>query len=279
MKKNMKFAAYSQDINNLLNSSSGGIFYEMAQEMIRRGGIVAGVIMDGLKTRYVLTDDLDVIKKMRGSKYIPSNPAKIIEKIKNCKKQILFTGLPCHIEAIKKKCDTSNIILCDLRCHGLPKNGIFERHMEKVSKGRDIKSIQFRDKSAGWGNREISYSLIVRFSNGDIYDNFDQYLIDYLDNKTLRENCKTCTKQNTGDITIGDFWNVPPKLKNRMGTSIVILNTKKGYDFFIQIPTITKKKARWYHYLNLQNIAVGIYAKMQRAGMSKLLLILRRTIK
>ena len=266
-------------MENLMNSSSGGIFYEMAKEMIRQGGMVTGVIMDGLKARYVLTDDLNIIKKMRGSKYISSNPASIIGKIKNCNKKILFVGLPCHVEAIKKKCDTTNIILCDLLCHGLPKTGIFEKHVKEISNGRGINSIKFRDKRAGWGGGNISYSLIVEFSNGEIYEKYDQYMMDYIDNSILRDNCKICRKKNLGDITIGDFWNVPPKLKNRMGTSIVTLNTKKGCEFFMHITTITKKQVRWYHYLNVNNIAIGIYNKMQHAGMSKLLLMLRRAIK
>lgn len=275
----MKFAAYSQDIENLKNSSSGGIFYEMAKEMISKGGMVAGVIMEGLKAKYVLTDDLDVIKKMRGSKYISSNPANIIKKMKNCTKQILFTGLPCHVEAIKKKCDINNMILCDLICHGVPKNGLFERHMESISKGREITSIRFRDKSAGWDMGEISRSLIVNFSNGDIYDNHDQYMTDYITNRILRENCKTCRKKNRGDITIGDFWNVPLKMKNRMGTSIVILNTQRGYNFFIHIPSIIKKPVRWYHYLNAHSIVFGIYHMMERAGMKKIVMKIRNVLK
>jgi len=274
-----RFAAYSQNNENLKNSSSGGIFYEMAQEMVKQKGMVVGVIMDGLKAKYVLTDDINLIKKMRGSKYIPSNPANIIGKLKTCKKPVLFVGLPCHVEIIKKKCDTDNILLCDMLCHGLPKKGIFEKHIKKISKGREITSIKFRDKRAGWGPGEISFSLIINFSSGEVYDKYDQYLVNYMNNNSIRDYCKKCRKKNMGDITIGDFWNVPPKMKNKMGTSIVLLNTEKGFDFFMKIPKITKKPVRWYNYLNANNIAFGLYRKMQHAGMSKMLMTLRRNIK
>ncbi len=259
------FAAWSKDRENLLHSSSGGIFLELAKKMLDNGGKVVGVVMDGTKARYVLSDDLEEIKQMRGSKYIPSNPSSVMEEVKNCKESVLFVGLPCHIEAVKKICNTNNILLCDLRCHGLPKKGIFEEHIKKISNGRDIISIKFRDKKAGWING--SESLIVEFSNGDTYDSFDQYMVDYMGGKILRDNCKTCEKSNVGDITLGDFWGVPPALENKLGTSIVTVNTSKGKEFFKSIDSITKKPVRFYHYLNVSSVRRIIFSSIKKAGL------------
>lgn len=265
--KSTVFSAWSKDKDNLMQSSSGGIFFELARKTIEKGGAVVGVILDGIKAKYILSNDLKKIKQMRGSKYIISNPSSIINKIKNCKKTILFVGLPCHIEAVKKTCNTNNMLLCDLVCHGLPKEGVFEEHIKKISKGREIKSISFRDKRAGWKSGRISQSLMVNFSNGDSYDNFDQYMTDYMNNKILRDNCKSCKKSNVGDITLGDFWRVPPSLENKLGTSKVSINTKKGKEFFESIDSIIKKKVKFYHFINMKNISHTIYLSLKKSGL------------
>jgi len=262
----MKYSAWSNDKENLFNSSSGGIFLELAKKMLSKNGKVVGVIMDGVKAKYIISNDLEEIKKMRGSKYIPSNPSQVIKEIKDSKEKILFTGLSCHIEAVKNSCDTNNMILCDLICHGLPKDGIFEGHVEKISKGRNILSIKFRDKRAGW---ELGKSLIITFSNGETYDCYDDYMKEYMGGKILRTSCKTCKKRNIGDITIGDFWGVPSSLRNNMGTSIVTVNTKKGKDFFNSINTIIKKPVRFYHIFSMDVFKNVIYHSLTKSGAFK----------
>ena len=252
----MKYSAWSKDIDNLMNSSSGGIFYELAKKMIESGGKVVGVVMDGVKAKYVLTNNLDEIKKMRGSKYIPSNPSSVINEIKSSKLPTLVVGLPCHIKAVQKKCDTKNIILCSLLCHGLPKKGVFEKHIEKISKGRGIKSISFRDKKYGWLN---SQRLNIVFTNGEEYDvdkSEDGYYRSYLNHSIFRDSCRLCkyNQKGVGDITIGDFWGVPSLLKNERGTSIVKINTTKGETFFNSIDNIIKKRVHFYHYLNVDSL-------------------------
>jgi len=248
-----KFVAWSSDEENLYNSSSGGIFFEMAKKMLEENGKVVGVIMQELKAKYILSQDLEEIKQMRGSKYIPSNPANVIKEIKDKEEKILFVGLPCHIEAVKKICNTKKIILVDLSCYGLPKdNSYFEKHIKKISKGRSIKSVSFRNKKNGWSN---SQRLYIVFSNGETYDKDktkDDYYISYLNKSIIKNSCKSCkyNQKGIGDITIGDFWAVPPSLKNEKGTSIVQINTKKGKEFFNSITSITVKKVRFYHYLN-----------------------------
>lgn len=260
-----KYAAWSNDEENLYNSSSGGIFFELAKKMIDDGGSVVGVVWDGLKAKYIISNDIEEIKKMRGSKYVPSNPSNVIKVIKDSKEKILFVGLPCHIKAVKKKCKTENIILCDLLCHGLPKNNnYFKEHIKKISKGRNIDSISFRNKRKGWSN---SSRLRVIFSNGETYDkdkSEDEYYISYLNNSIIRDSCKSCKykQKGIGDITIGDFWGVPPSLKNEKGTSIVKTHTKKGKDFLISIDSIIKRPVKFYH--NLKLIA---YRSLKKVGL------------
>ena len=264
--KTITYSAWTKNKEDLMNCSSGGMFYEFAKKMVADGGKVVGVVMDGLKAKYSISNDLEEIKKMRGSKYIPSNPAEVIKKIKKSgEKKILFVGLPCHIEAAKKMLDTSEMVLVDLKCHGLPKPGVFEEHVKKIAKGRKVKSVSFRNKKEGWDNKILTengkatagHMLNIEFENGDKYKNHkDSFLINYLNmgGKNIQEHCKTCKKFNVGDITIGDFWNVPPKLKNELGTSEVHINTLHGKDFFKSINTINKHKVKFWQWFNKHSV-------------------------
>jgi len=244
-------AAWSTDKEILMQSSSGGLFSEFANKMMAEGGYVVGVKIDvdSLKTEYSISNDPCVVKKMRGSKYAPSSPKNILPLLRSWDANIpvLVTGLPCHIEAIKKQCDTSNMILVDIRCHGLPRAGVFEDHIRNIAGNRKIQAIRFRDKIGGWENGPISQTLIIEFENGDVYDKYDEYIVGYLENTDmLRTQCQTCRKHHVGDITIGDFWGVPRKKYNLFGTSVVDINTKKGSDFYWSIPTIETHKVHFY---------------------------------
>lgn len=271
MSRRRRYAAWSVDEDNLLNSSSGGIFFELAKKMVNDGGYVVGVVMDGLKAKYVISNKLEEIKKMRGSKYIPSKPANIIKQIKDSKDKILFTGLPCHIEAVKKTCNTEDMVLCALVCHGLPRKNVFEEHIKKIRGERKVKSIKFRDKRKGWLK---STRLIVLFSNGEEYNrdkNEDEYLVSYIDNSIIRDSCISCNlnEKNIGDLQIGDFWGAPPSLRNENGTSIVKIVTKKGENYFNSIDTIYRKKISLFHYLNVWGIRYVGYNILRKIGLRR----------
>lgn len=265
-----QYSAWSKDADNILHSSSGGVFFELAKKMVSNGGSVVGVVWDGLKVKYKLSNDLEEIKQMRGSKYVPSNPANVIKQIRALKEKILFVGLPCHIEAVKRTRNTEKMILCDLHCHGLPRdNSYFEEHMKKISKGRNIESISFRDKRKGWPK---SKRIKILFSNGKVYDkdsSEDEYYKLYLSKSIMRNTCKSCRikQKGIGDITIGDFWKVPPKFKNEEGTSFVQINTKKGKEFFNSINSINKKRVRLYHYLNKVSLNRISYLSLKKLGL------------
>lgn len=259
-------AAWTTNRVILLSSSSGGIFPELANRMLAQGGLVAGVVMDGTQAVYTLSDDPCVVERMRGSKYIPASPAPVIRELKqDSSRPVLFSGLPCHIEIVKKTCSTENMILVDIKCHGLPRAGIWEAHIQKVAGDRHITAIRFRDKSAGWEDGRIGQSLIVEFGDGDVYDEFDSYIQGYMDRSLLRESCTRCTRDRCGDITLGDFWGVPRTHRNIFGTSLVHLNTEKGIAFFQSVPTIQYRPVRFYHYLNAESIGRLALPVLQKA--------------
>ncbi|GAJ23574.1 unnamed protein product [marine sediment metagenome] len=52
------YIAWSKDESNVLKSSSGGIFLELAKEMINRGGYVIGVVMPDFTPYYTIASHL-----------------------------------------------------------------------------------------------------------------------------------------------------------------------------------------------------------------------------
>jgi hypothetical protein len=247
--RRQRYAAWSKTEATVRESSSGGLFFEMALQMLEFGGKVVGVIMDGTKAKYVMTDDVEIIKQMRKSKYIASNPKQVIKEMQKEKGLILFFGLPCHVKAVEKMCNMSNIITCALQCWGLPKKGVFEKYIRDIAKGREIKTIEFRDKRAGW-NVFTSLTVRVVFTNGDVHDSCAGYIEDYRSRKNIRGSCDQCLRRRKnnritgGDMDIGDYWQVPECLKNSAGTSIVRINTVDGRYFFNLLNNIAKLPIR-----------------------------------
>lgn len=222
------YIAWSKDEDNLARSSSGGIFFELAKEMIKRGGYVVGVVMSDLEPYYMITHHLYQVKKMQGSKYLKArldrHVTNSIRTIIN--EPILFVGLPCTIRKMKQEFKKkNNILYIELRCHGVIKQDILEKYMEKHHKSTS--NIKFRDKGNGWRR---STKLCV---DGKCCKN--KLIKNYIQGKNLREQCIHCKQQGYGDITLGDYWECPPQLENKKGTSKVVTVTAKGQKFFDSI--------------------------------------------
>ncbi len=178
---------------------------------------------------------------MRGSKYVQSDIANIYKSIESDLKDgklVLFTGTPCQCAAVKSlftKYD--NLILIDFICHGIPSPGFFEKYIDYLEKKYKEKVLNFvfRDKEKhSW---ESHVEKIV-FNNKYIYSK--RYTNLFTSNYILRESCFNCNfiQKKHSDITIGDYWGIEkvlPNFKDKLGVSVVILNSKKGKDIFQKI--------------------------------------------
>ena len=257
------YSAWSNDKEIINKSSSGGIFFEIAKYIIQNDGIVGGVILRNNRAVHVLTSDLKIVKKMRGSKYIQSNPFEVYKKILDLdnSKKILFVGTPCQVAGLKNllsffKKNSSHIITCDLICHGVPSYNIFDNYMDFLSNRGKISNINFRDKKYGWEN----FSIGIKYNNGSkIYSRFkkDIFMQTYLSDIALRYSCYDCKFNRIPkqcDITLGDFWAAPRNIINKDGTSAILLNSEKGRQLINNISKlnqITLKK------VTLHEIAMG----------------------
>ncbi len=90
-------------------SSSGGAFYALAQAIIGQGGVVYGCAFDeSHKAQHIRCETMDEVVRCMGSKYSQSDLGDSLEKAKediNAGRDVLFTGTPCQIAAVRIVCE------------------------------------------------------------------------------------------------------------------------------------------------------------------------------
>ena len=231
---------FSRNKNNNIvkQSSSGGLFSLLANYVIEKSGIVFGATFNKDFNVEITYTDND-ISKMLGSKYVQSD---VMKTYKECKeflekdRLVLYTGTPCQIIGLKAflKKDYNNLITADIICHGSPVKEVWQHYLKSFNK--EIESINFRDKRAGWSQ----FRLTIKFKDGTEFSenhNSNSYMKLFLENKILKESCYNCkcNKNSKSDITLGDAWGVYstiPEFKNDTGVSCVITRTDKGEEIF-----------------------------------------------
>ena len=168
-----------------------------------------------------------------------------------------------------------NLLAVDFLCHGVPSPGVWRRYLAETYGGYDAKEqsrlqatagknsvllsslnatspigdIKFRDKrESGWKK----YRFVVRqksaskadqntvLSSDIHYDN--PFMRGFLSDIYLRPSCYACKCKNGvnhSDMTIADFWGInqiAPEFDDDKGVGLVLLNTKKGEEYFSRLP-------------------------------------------
>lgn len=245
--KPVAYACINEDKEIRNQSSSGGIFTLIAEEILKKNGVVFGAAFDeDYNVVHDYIEKIEDLKKFRGSKYVQSSINNMYKKTKvflNNGRYVLFTGTPCQIEGLKKylQRDYDKLYTQDIICHGVPSPKVWKKYLEfreKIDKEKP-KYISFRNKDDGWKlfNTKFEYSKFNYKKN----QNEDIYMKAFLSNISLRDSCYKCSfkkKNRVSDITLADFWgieNVLPKMDDNKGTSLVIVNSIKGQEIFEKI--------------------------------------------
>lgn len=237
----LAYAVINNNEKIRLESSSGGVFTALAENVIKQGGIVFGAKFDSdFNVIHGYTDSIEGLADFRGSKYVQSTIGKSFKDCKNFLeegRQVLFSGTPCQIAGLLSFLgkDYDNLFLVDIICHGVPSPFLwstYKKYYEELYSSK-IKEITFRKKDEGWKH----YCIVFTFENTSEYRNkvkYDAYLKLFLKDVCLRESCYNCkykTEKRIADITIADFWGIQneyPELDDDKGTSFVITHSDKG---------------------------------------------------
>ncbi len=246
-KKNT-YAAFNLNDEIRNKSSSGGIFYLLAEYAISLGGVVFGAKFDDdFNVVHGFADNMNDAKQFMGSKYLQSDMRENYCKVKEFLEKarlVLFTGTPCQIGGLKAFLgkDYQNLICQDIICHGVPSPKVWKKYIEyreSVAKAKLLRTF-FRHKKYGWK----MFSLEFEFSNSNEYlqkHNEDLYMRSFLRDLDLRPSCYDCAFKNVdrqSDITLADFWgiqNIAPEMDDDKGTSLVIIHSERGRRLFDEL--------------------------------------------
>ena len=244
------YAAYNKNEKIRLKSSSGGIFTLIAEDILKKNGTVYGAAFDeNFEVKHIRITNITELEKLRGSKYVQSNCNGIYSKCKrdlDSGMNVLFSGTPCQIEALKcyLKKSYDNLFCIDIICHGVPSRLVWRKYLQyRVNFAKSkIEQIAFRLKNEGWKQ----YAVQFVFANGTAYcQNLhkDIFMRGFLKNLYLRPSCYACkfkTKERISDITLADFWginNIYPDIDDDKGISLVIVHSIKGSNLFEKLKT------------------------------------------
>ena len=249
------FACYNASLNIRLASSSGAIFFPIAQYILSKQGIVYGVSMseDCYSAEFISVTEISELSKLQGSNYLQAKLGNTFQKFqKNLQtgRMVLFSGTGCQINGLKSflRKDYENLLCIDLICHGVPSPALWKKYAQyqETRNAGKLKNIYFRCKDEGHLYSNSTSSLKVLIPSDE-----DPYMKMFLKDYCLRPACYECTAKQArmSDLTIADFWgiqNVAPEMNDGYGTSLVLVRTEKGQHFFDEISHDIIKKEVTY---------------------------------
>ena len=236
------FAAKSENDPMRMRSSSGGVFYELADQMLRDGGYVCGAVFDDeFHVKHILSDAKEDMLRMMGSKYAQSDVGYCYREVKDvlekgCK--VLFSGCPCQVAGLRTFLgkEYPNLVLVELICHGIPSDHMLQTYigMQERKYGARLTRMEFRNKKKGWHNSSVR----MEFGHHRTYSKpeaADAYMNGFLGSVTLKPTCYQCHFRNFtagSDIILGDFWGAEVELPvdDNKGISAILVNSGKGMD-------------------------------------------------
>lgn len=251
------FAYKNDNLELLKESTSGGFFSKIVQEIDPEW--VCGCVQDkSLEIEHILSNDLQDIKRMRGSKYVQSNLKNVFNEIKDelvKGNRIVFSGTSCQVHGLLNylkiaNVSTENLVTIDLVCHGVPSPKIYSDFLNFYAKTKKdvVIAHKSRSKKYGWGGKLGTLNYVQTI-----------FLRNHLDDKSLeanlwqniffsdfgiRESCYLCpytSVNKPADITIGDFWGVEdffPEHNFSNGCSLVITKTDDYKKFMRKITNL-----------------------------------------
>lgn len=191
-----------EDTPKRKESSSGGTFTAIAEEIIRKKGVVFGAAWtEDWRVEHRYCESIEGLAAFRGSKYVQCNTGNSYAQVRDFLRQgrwVLFSGTPCQCKALqlflKKKYD--KLVLVDFICHGVPSDKVFRAYLREeinhyvrksigiklvfphparqtpradtiVPPGWNLKGIWFRDKRNGWKKYSFALTLAEITTEGE----------------------------------------------------------------------------------------------------------------
>ena len=234
-------------------SSTGGAFSLIAEEVIRRNGVVFGAAFTAdFEVRHIGVAVTEDLKELRQSKYVQSNTLSAYTEIINLLGQgklVLYSGCPCQVAGLLQITGVhDNLYTVDFVCNSITSPLYWADYVREMEKeyGSKLQKINMRTKSRPW----TLFAQEFAFANSCTNIGSDNYVMAFcsyhLISRSCCYQCKFREKKQKSDFTLADFWNVrdfDDDLFDDGGTSLMIVHTQRGEDLFEHCkPFCTQKK-------------------------------------
>lgn len=239
------YAAIHKNMRIRWDSTSGGAFSALADAMYSQGGYVSGAIYnEDFSVRNFVSNNPEDLVKLRSSKYLQSNADGLYKEIQTLLKRgekVLACGTPCQMAALRSflRKDYDNLVIVDFICRGVNSPKVYRAYLDSLEKKYNSKVVYVKAKNKELGWRNLTRK--VTFANGESYYGVlmeDDFRRGYHTNVFCRPSCYDCQFKGfprIADITIADYWGIEridKNLDNDIGTSMILLNSKKGETYF-----------------------------------------------
>lgn len=275
------YAAWSKNHQIRIESTSGGVFTELAEAVLQIGGAVCGAkYIEDFQVQHFVVRDRAGLALLRQSKYVQSHIGYVFREIKKLLLEgikVLFVGAPCEVAGLSGylKSPYENLILVDFVCRGTNSPKVYEKYLEFIEEKYQskIKRVWFKNKTYGWN----LFSTRIELRNGKIYLKnrySDYYMRGYLErNLFIRSCCEQCIHKGfprRGDITLADFWGIgryDREMDTDEGTSLVFINSNKGMRCFEEVLENLKVKEEKLDYAVTGNGCIYDSVKLNKNRM------------
>ena len=239
------YAAYIKDEAVRMESSSGGVFTELAKAVLREGGAVFGAAYDQqFGVTHICAESAEDLAKLRGAKYAQSDLRGIFVAVKqrlHAGQKVLFSGLPCQVGGLKAflRKDYEDLLTVDFVCHSVPSPMAWREYVKyraQTDNGGELPvAINLRSKKTGWSRYQ--YSNLFEYESGAFHaakSSESLYMQLFVGGYIGRESCSNCQFKGysrASDLTIGDFWgiwDIAPEMDDDKGTSVVLCHSELG---------------------------------------------------
>ncbi len=235
------YKVYHKDKNIRYNSTSGALYYGLADAFLKDGGYIVGCVYndDWKGAHHYISKNYDGLKRIMRTKYFQSDTEGIYRQVKRLledSEKVLFCGTPCQVSALYGFVgkEYSNLYTVDFICLGINSPLVFRKFIEELEKRNkaEVQEVHLKNKSKGWTN----LGTMVKFKNGKVYYGnriTDPWVNAYVSLRIhIRHSCENCRYKSfprIADISMGDFWGLRfTAEEEKYGVSLALVNTLKG---------------------------------------------------
>lgn len=259
------FASWSKNESVRYTSTSGGLFTELAKQFIINNGYVVGAAYNkDNMVEHKMVNDLLGLEELKQSKYLQSDSKEVYKETKEILeegKSVAFCGAPCQIAGLNKFLakEYNNLLTIEFICRGMNSPKAYRSWLSQIENEecKKINKVWFKYKENGWKKSPKCTKIDFEDGTSKIFNGEKNlYMVGYLGpNLYIRSSCGDCkfnTLPRQADITLADFWGIQKELDDDKGTSLILINSNKGKEYFENI-----KDNIFFEERNIQEIYDG----------------------